>query len=313
MHRHGDRPPGAGSIADNSMSGNGLGPPDLSGPLRPLAERVAERCRAMPPVIRARGWPSRFADDLLGLLFPHYSEDLPGSADGVHYALQQVLRELADALTPLAPSLARPVDETVRAFAEALPDVYDKLLLDADAICGGDPAAASVDEVITAYPGFQAIAVYRLAHELSRLNVPIVPRLLTEHAHQRTGIDIHPGATIGTSFCIDHGTGIVVGETTVIGHQVKIYQGVTLGALSVDKSLRATKRHPTIEDRVVVYANATILGGGTTIGHDSVIGGNVWLTSSVPPYSTVSQTSEARVHTPHAPGLSPPSTTGADS
>ena len=282
--------------------------------IQALARRVADRWCSNPPVVRANGWTARFADDLLKLLFPHLSDDNPGSADDIHNALQRILRDLADVLTPLAPSMTRPVSEDVQAFADALPGVYDKLWLDAEAIYDGDPAARSVDEVIAAYPGFLAIAVYRIAHELSRLAVPIVPRLLTEHAHQRTGIDIHPGARIGTSFCIDHGTGIVIGETTIIGNHVKIYQGVTLGALSVDKSLTASKRHPTIGDRVVMYANATILGGRTTVGHDSVIGGNVWLTESVPPHSIVSQTSEARVRTTGAtgPGPSGPSTQGVD-
>ena len=169
------------------------------------------------------------------------------------------------------------------------------LWLDAEAILKGDPAAESVDEVVSAYPGFAAIAIYRIAHEFYELSVPIFPRILSEVAHQRTGIDIHPGATIGQSFFIDHGTGIVVGETTVIGEHVKLYQGVTLGALSVDKSLSSSKRHPTIEDNVVIYSNATILGGGTIIGHDSVIGGNVWLTQSVPPFSVVFNKSEVKV------------------
>ena len=160
---------------------------------------------------------------------------------------------------------------------------------------GSVVAAESVDEVISAYPGFRAIAIYRIAHEFYRMGVPLFPRILTESAHQRTGIDIHPGATIGRSFFIDHGTGIVVGETTTIGDSVKIYQGVTLGALSVDKTLASSKRHPTIEDNVVIYSNATILGGTTVIGHDSVIGGNVWLTESVPPYSVVYHKSEVHV------------------
>ena len=290
------------------------GPADPAVGIQALARRVADRWRSTPPVVRVNGWTSRFAADLLALLFPHLSDDIPGSADDIHNALERILRDLADVLTPLAPSMTRPVSENVQAFADALPGVYDKLWLDAEAIYDGDPAARSVDEVIAAYPGFLAIAVYRIAHELSRLAVPIVPRLLTEHAHQRTGIDIHPGARIGTSFCIDHGTGIVIGETTIIGNHVKIYQGVTLGALSVDKSLTASKRHPTIGDRVVMYANATILGGRTTVGHDSVIGGNVWLTESVPPHSIVSQTSEARVRTPGATGRGPsgPSTQGVD-
>jgi len=307
-------------LLGRSPSGEGSGLPTESSPtdpaaaIRTLAERVADRWRANPPVVRANGWTSRFADDLLKVLFPHLSDHVPGSANDTYKELQKILRELHGVLTSLAPSMARPVGESVQAFADALPGVYDKLWLDAEAIYNGDPAAHSVDEVISAYPGFLAIAVYRLAHELSRLDVPIVPRLLTEHAHQKTGIDIHPGARIGTSFCIDHGTGIVIGETTIIGNHVKIYQGVTLGALSVDKSLTASKRHPTIEDRVVIYANATILGGRTTVGHDSVIGGNVWLTGSVSPHSIVSQTTEARVHSPGATGLdsSGPSTEGAD-
>jgi len=155
---------------------------------------------------------------------------------------------------------------------------------------------------ISAYPGFLAIAFHRVAHEFYRLGVPIFPRILAEVAHQRTGVDIHPGATIGEAFCIDHGTGIVIGETTVIGDRVKIYQGVTLGALSVDKALSTSKRHPTIEDDVVIYSNATILGGATVVGHHSVIGGNVWLTSSVPPHSVVYHSSEVRVRNGAAAG-----------
>ena len=151
----------------------------------------------------------------------------------------------------------------------------------------GDPAAKSESEVVRTYPGFYAIAAYRLAHELHLLGVEGIPRVITEFAHSKTGIDIHPAAKIGEHFCIDHGTGVVIGETTIIGNHVKIYQGVTLGALSVDKSDAEKKRHPTIEDRVVIYAGATILGGETTIGHDSIIGGNVWLTQSVPPQSKI--------------------------
>jgi serine O-acetyltransferase len=164
-----------------------------------------------------------------------------------------------------------------------------KVQLDADArfIAQNDPAATCVEEVITAYPGFYAILVYRMAHILAGLGVPFIPRIMTEHAHSLTGIDIHPKATIGSEFCIDHGTGIVIGESTIIGNQVKLYQGVTLGALSVSKDKASTKRHPTIGDRVIIYAGSTILGGSTVIGHDSIIGGNVWLTESVPPHSLV--------------------------
>jgi serine O-acetyltransferase len=183
-------------------------------------------------------------------------------------------------------------EEKSKIFFGTIPNVHRLLLKDAMAICKGDPAAKSIDEVILAYPGFLAIAIYRVAHEIYKLNIPILPRIFTEYAHQLTGIDIHPGAKIGESFFIDHGTGIVIGETSEIGERVKIYQGVTLGAVSVDKELAETKRHPTIEDDVVIYSNAVILGGRTVIGRKSVIGGNVWLTRSVPESSVVLHRSE---------------------
>lgn len=178
------------------------------------------------------------------------------------------------------------------AFLEQLPELRKILALDVQAAYEGDPACKSLDEVILCYPGFEAVTVYRLAHLLHELQVPLIPRMMTEWAHSRTGIDIHPGAKIGTYFFIDHGTGVVIGETCEIGHHVKLYQGVTLGALSFPtdpegRLVRGTKRHPTIEDRVVIYANATVLGGRTVVGHDSVIGSSVWLTRSVPPHSTV--------------------------
>jgi serine O-acetyltransferase len=178
------------------------------------------------------------------------------------------------------------------AFLEELPELRKVLALDVQAAYEGDPACKSLDEVIFCYPGLEAITVYRLAHLLHELEVPLIPRMMTEWAHTRTGIDIHPGATIGRYFFIDHGTGVVVGETTEIGDWVKLYQGVTLGALSfatdTDGTLvRGKKRHPTIEDRVVIYANATILGGNTRIGRGSVIGSSVWLTRSVAPGTTV--------------------------
>ncbi|RMF43744.1 MAG: serine acetyltransferase [Planctomycetota bacterium] len=177
-------------------------------------------------------------------------------------------------------------------FLEALPRIRSVLATDVEAAYEGDPAVSSRDEVIFCYPGLEAVTVYRLAHELVRLGVPFIPRMMTEWAHQNTGIDIHPGATIGPYFFIDHGTGVVIGETCEIGAHVKLYQGVTLGALSfpTDSSgqlIRGQKRHPTIEDRVVIYANATVLGGKTVVGHDSVIGSSVWLTSSVAPHTTV--------------------------
>ena len=172
-------------------------------------------------------------------------------------------------------------------FFDSIPELYKLLIKDAEAVLEFDPAAKSTEEVIVAYPGFYATAVYRLSHKLYELDIKILPRLFTEYAHSKTGIDIHPGASIGESFFIDHGTGIVIGQTTSIGNNVKIYQGVTLGALAVDKAHAEIKRHPTIEDNVIIYSGATILGGNTVVGHDSVIGGNVWLTNSVEPHSVV--------------------------
>ncbi len=177
-------------------------------------------------------------------------------------------------------------ESTVLSLLEEIPALRQKLLLDAKAAFEGDPAARSMEEVILSYPGFEAITVHRIAHFLHQNGVPLIPRIMSEYIHGKTGIDIHPGATIGSSFCIDHGTGIVIGETTEIGNNVKIYQGVTLGAISVKKDLCDKKRHPTIEDDVTIYAGASILGGGTVIGKGSVIGGNVWLTESVPAGST---------------------------
>jgi serine O-acetyltransferase len=178
------------------------------------------------------------------------------------------------------------------AFLEQLPELRKVLAMDVEAAYAGDPACKSLDEVIFCYPGLEAITVYRLAHLLHHLKVPLIPRMMTEWAHSKTGIDIHPGANIGHYFFIDHGTGVVLGETCDIGQWVKLYQGVTLGALSFPTDnegnlVRGTKRHPTIEDRVVIYANATVLGGQTVIGHDSVIGSSVWLTRSVAPHTTV--------------------------
>lgn len=180
-------------------------------------------------------------------------------------------------------------------FFEEVPVIFDALLKDAEAIIQFDPAAESIEEVLVAYPGFYATAVYRFSHQLWEQGVKILPRVFAEYAHGKTGIDIHPGASIGESFFIDHGTGIVIGETTVIGNNVKIYQGVTLGALSVNKTEAKSKRHPTIEDNVVIYSGATILGGETVIGKDSVIGGNVWLTNSVLPSSIVYHKSEVSI------------------
>lgn len=173
-------------------------------------------------------------------------------------------------------------EKTAQALIEELPAIRETLIKDAQAALAGDPAARSLEEVILSYPGLEAITVHRLAHFLHANGVPVIPRIMSEHVHGKTGIDIHPGATIGESFFIDHGTGIVIGETCIIGKNVKIYQGVTLGALSVKKDLMNKKRHPTIEDDVTIYAGATILGGNTTIGKGCTIGGNTWVTESVP-------------------------------
>ncbi|HZZ73270.1 MAG TPA: serine acetyltransferase [Pirellulales bacterium] len=177
-------------------------------------------------------------------------------------------------------------------FLDQIPELRKILALDVRAAYDGDPAVRSLDEVIFCYPGLEAVTIHRLAHILYELGIPFIPRMMTEWAHSNTGIDIHPGATIGHHFFIDHGTGVVVGETCEIGNHVKLYQGVTLGAISFatdgDGNLvRGTKRHPTLEDRVVIYANATVLGGRTVVGHDSIVGSSVWLTQSVEPHTTV--------------------------
>ncbi len=175
------------------------------------------------------------------------------------------------------------------ALVEELPETRRKITIDAEAAYRGDPAAQSSEDVILSYPGLEAILVYRIAHFLYENSIPVIPRIMSEHIHGKTGIDINPGAEIGESFFIDHGTGVVIGESTVIGRNVKIYQGVTLGALSVKKGLMNKKRHPTIEDDVTIYAGATILGGKTVIGRGCIIGGNTWVTESLPPGTVLTQ------------------------
>lgn len=189
----------------------------------------------------------------------------------------------------------KPCMEIWEDYLNILPSILDKLNKDAEAILEGDPASKSIQEIYLAYPGFYAIAIYRLAHPLYLMGFPLVPRLMTEFAHSKTGVDINPGATIGSYFFIDHATGVVIGETTLIKDHVKIYQGVTLGALSVEKDMANSKRHPTIESNVTIYANATILGGDTTIGANTIIGGNAWITSSVPENSMVYHKPEIQI------------------
>lgn len=191
----------------------------------------------------------------------------------------------------------KPCSKVWESYVLQLPRILERLNLDAEATVNCDPASLSLEEVYMAYPGFYAIAIYRLAHELYKEGFPLVPRLMTEYAHRQTGVDINPGAQIGDSFHIDHGTGVVIGETAIIKNHVKIYQGVTLGGLFVAKSLQKTKRHPTIENNVTIYANATILGGETVIGENSIIGGNAWLTESVPANSTVFHTPDIKIKT----------------
>lgn len=234
-----------------------------------------------PPLV------NEFNDSLLSILFPAYSDLSFNSEHDLAIEFKRNQELLLRILLYIEGRLKINSEKILTKFYNELPGIYNALLLDAEAIEKGDPAAISRDEVIRSYPGFYAIAVYRIAHALHNLKVPLIPRMLTEIAHSKTGIDIHPAATIGPYFFIDHGTGIVIGETTVIGKNVKLYQGVTLGALSVDKKMATTKRHPTLKDNVVIYAGATILGGKTIVGENSVIGGNVWLTKSVPANSTI--------------------------
>lgn len=261
-----------------------------------FAEEIFRVRRAHPSIYPSRRRIHRFVEDLVELLFPHLSGECAfNSAAEIEGSLTLLSRDLKRLMRGHQSRLGRRVDEVADEFFAGLPEIYRLLWLDARAIHEGDPASESLDEVISAYPGFFAIYTHRIAHALFGLDVPILPRMLTEYAHFRTGIDIHPGATIGERFCIDHGTGIVIGETAVIGDNVKLYQGVSLGALSVSKELARQKRHPTVEDNVVIYSNAVILGGKTVIGHDSVVGGNTWLTESVPPFSVVYRNSEVRV------------------
>jgi serine O-acetyltransferase len=235
---------------------------------------------------------NRFINDMIQLLFPL---DVPRNTEEYMLRFMENELQLRKLLTTLKPILKQDVQDITEKFFEKLPEVYQTLKMDAESIYKFDPAAYNIMEVIHAYPGFYAIAVYRISNLLNKLKVPVLPRLISEYSHGRTGIDINPCATIGLNFFIDHGTGVVIGETTDIGDNVKIYQGVTLGALIVEKRLAATKRHPTIEDNVIIYAGSTVLGGKTIIGHDSVVGGNVFITESIPPNSVIYHKSEVKI------------------
>lgn len=281
------------------MSAADPGPDERDGAAGPdvHARALAQRIGAVGHAFPIKRDVAALSDELMGILYPQLSIGPAVPEPEVAARLMGARDQLGRIIRPLIgdSDAARVMDE----FMAALPGVHELSLEDAAAILDGDPAAESLDEVIAAYPGFLAIAMHRIAHAICALGVPIVPRLMAEVAHSQSGIDIHPGATIGRSFCIDHGTGVVIGETAVIGDEVKLYQGVTLGALSVSKGAAGTKRHPTIGDRVVIYANATVLGGDTVIGADSIIGGNVFLTSSVSPGSLVYQPSGHRVRRQH--------------
>jgi serine O-acetyltransferase len=244
------------------------------------AHREASKCPPPEMVIR-------FFNELIGVLFPEFANERFSDADSIRKRLNELKEEFRTILDHNKECVKSGVSGLEDHVFSELPEIRRMLLLDIDAMFMGDPAAKSTAEVIRTYPGFYAIAAHRIAHCLLSLGVNLIPRIISEHAHRETGIDIHPGARIGEHFCIDHGTGIVIGETTVIGSNVKIYQGVTLGGLSVKKEDAKKKRHPTIKDGVVIYAGATILGGNTVIGEKSTIGGNVWLTKSVPANSKI--------------------------
>lgn len=250
--------------------------------------------------------------DLKDVLYPGYRRKVGLHQGNIHYHVGGLIDSLHDNLTTQIARALRHEDRVRHNHSDCesdidyeakgqsmaiellkrIPELRRVLATDVQAAYDGDPACQTTDEVVFCYPGFEAVTVFRIAHELTDLGVPFIPRMMTEWAHKQTGIDIHPGATIGEYFFIDHGTGVVIGETCEIGRHVKLYQGVTLGALSFPTDadghlIRGQKRHPTIEDRVVVYANATILGGRTVVGHDSVIGSSVWITQTVSPNTTV--------------------------
>ncbi|MCC8035695.1 MAG: serine O-acetyltransferase [Rikenellaceae bacterium] len=227
-----------------------------------------------------------FMDKFIEFLFPLRGNPA-GSLEGTQRMWEELKVDFHKIITPVCEHRDCCCNNLTDRFFNQIPLLFTGLLQDAEMYNDCDPAAFCKEEVILCYPGFYAVMVYRIAHIIHKLDIPILPRVISEYAHSRTGIDINPGAEIGKRFYIDHGTGIVIGETTVIGENVKLYQGVTLGATFVSKKLEGKRRHPTIEDNVIIYAGSTILGGDTVVGHDTVIGGNVWLTRSVPPFSKV--------------------------
>jgi serine O-acetyltransferase len=251
-----------------------------------FAERLSEfnsgYCMDVPSMLQTHD----FVDNLIHTLFPIKRECVVDAGE-ISLELDRCGIMLKELLYSIRESLKSTPEEVVDEFFRRVPVAFEQLVSDAEAIIRYDPASTCVEEIILCYPGFYCISVYRMAHILYELKVPLMPRVMAEYAHEKTGIDIHPGAKIGSPFFIDHGTGIVIGETAELGKHVKVYQGVTLGALTVEKSMARTKRHPTIEDHVVIYAGSTILGGNTVIGHHTVVGGNTWITESILPHSVV--------------------------
>lgn len=246
--------------------------------------------REVPSGVASRN----FIDNLINLLFL-IRDNKNLSVKEIDLRWENLQNDFITIIKPLCGEMNCPCDVLSEKFFREVPLIYTRLLQDAEMYDRCDPASYCKEEVILCYPGFYAVMVYRISHAIFKLGIPIFPRVISEYAHCQTGVDIHPGARIGDRFYIDHGTGIVIGETTIIGKNVKLYQGVTLGATFVDKELSGKQRHPTIEDNVIIYAGSTILGGNTVIGHDTVIGGNVWLTESVPAYSLVYHKPEVRI------------------
>jgi serine O-acetyltransferase len=274
---------------------------DTYGKLNPKLQHIE------PTPLPDKGSIFAIVEDLLEVVYPGYYGAKHLEPSNIDYHIGDLLDSIYSRLSQeiyrsVRPECERPDDpcnhchevaeDQALALLTRIPDLRRQLSEDVQAGYDGDPAAKSTDEIIFAYPAIYTISVFRIAHELNRNGVPLLPRIMTEYAHSKTGIDIHPGAKIGRAFFIDHGTGVVIGETTIIGDRVKIYQGVTIGALSFTKDaegqmVRGEKRHPTIENNVVIYSGATILGGDTVIGEGAVVGGNVWLTRSVPPHTRV--------------------------
>ncbi len=249
---------------------------------RRLSEFNSGYCREVPSMVQTND----FVDNLIHTLFP-IKRSCMVDPEEISIEIDRCAIKLKELLYSIRNSLKQSPEKLVEEFFTRVPAAFEQLVSEAEAITKFDPASSCVEEVILCYPGFYCISVHRMAHILHKLKVPLIPRIMSEYAHGRTGIDIHPGAQIDSPFFIDHGTGIVIGETARIGKEVKIYQGVTLGALTVEKGMAHTKRHPTIEDQVIIYAGSTILGGQTVIGHHTVVGGNTWITESILPHSVV--------------------------